>query len=1070
MTSSLSPSVIIWDRRATALLLLSAVLLCLDMPAKGQGPGSLVWASGPDLPSPRTDSVAILAPDNAILLVGGASPSGATVVPRLPNGAASWTTAPNLDITRIAPGAVRYSSTGILVMGGRGGNESTDEVLRYDYYGGDSQDGDKMSAVRQQLAFAADGLGRVYALGGLGNSSQALSSAERYNPSQDTWTGIAPLPGARSGATAVGVGAESLYVFGGAASGVVQATVFRYTIASNSWETLAPMPIGVRGAVAVLTQNRVYVIGGVAASGPVDAVQVLDLATGLWTRDTPLPGARYGHGAVIGAAGQIFVAGGYDGAGMATDSVLQSQRLNIPETAPVFTTSPVTSGSLDRSYVYQAGATGNPGATYALVVAPDGMSLDTASGAIAWQPMAGQTGAQPVTIRATNRVGFVDQSFTINVVSDTIAPTAPTEVQVVEVTASSIELAWSGAFDATGVDHYAVYRQYHCGFHGIKRCYSPVVGNIPIEGVVIDGLPPLTSFIYTVRAFDAAGNPSANSKLVSLKTLSPPVSFRAIGATSLPANFPLQLQFLANANPAATFFIVSGPPTLTLDPETGVASWIPTPGDVGTHTLVVRATNSGGTADLAVELTVRPDVPQLSVQFVQGAGGFRNAVAGFPWTATVADGSHTPSSFEIVSGPTGMTLDPVTGQIDWLPTAADAGTVAVMVRATNAASSVEISFEIYCHFTGAVTDLVVTGLTDLSPQATWSAPVGEGSDLTSGYTVVASARYRSGRTYRSHVVRYETDAENPTVTLSGLVAGRTYNLYVNAVDELANLGLTNSPGLSFVPRPGLPSVSWTVRNANGETGLVAGQAIIVQFTALNPAFGPTSYAPVNVPPGFSLNPVTGEGHWTPAASDVGTVSVIIRATNLIGSRDLTITLLVRFSGPVQNPFASRNGNSAAASWNAPVDNVFPIASYRVTMHWQWSSRSYSRPMTTNETSLAFGLSPTGAVWHKGVTITPLDASGNAGVTTPLIPYNGALPIGLPAADPAWIEQTAISPDGTPVLEIRGPVGAVVEAQVSNDLLIWDSLETVTVGDEGVIMCPDPQSQNAGRGFYRLVLP
>jgi hypothetical protein len=486
--------------------------------------------------------------------------------------------------------------------------------------------------------------------------------------------------------------------------------------------------------------------------------------------------------------------------------------------------------------------------------------------------------------------------------------------------------------------------------------------------------------------------------------------------------------------------------------------------------LVVRATNTGGTADLSVDLIVRPDAPQLSIQFIPGAGGARDAVAGSPWSAQILDGSHTTSSYSIVSAPVGMTIDAATGLLSWTPTPDDTGLRSVTVRAANAASTADIVFEFYSHFTGPVLNLQVTGLSDLIPMATWSPPVGVGADRTAGYTIVARARYRSGRTYRSHQVSYQTDGETLSVLLTNLVAGRTYTLSVNAVDEADNRGLVNSPGLAFVPRPALPSVGWTIANANGDSGVVAGEEALVQLTEYNPAYGPASYAVVSAPAGFILDPATGEGLWTPAAADVGNVPVIIRVTNQIGSRDVTLNILVHFSGPVLNPVATRTGDSAFASWGPPTNNILPIASYRVTMHWQLSSRSYSRPMTTTDTSLAFGLVPTGAVWHTGVTITPLDATGHTGVATALIPYDSALPVGLPPADPAWIEQLTVGTDGIPVVEIRGLDGVVIDAEVSGDLSIWDPLGTITLGEDGVCLCPDPESQNSPQGFYRLVIP
>ncbi len=698
------------------------------------------------------------------------------------------------------------------------------------------------------------------------------------------------------------------------------------------------------------------------------------------------------------------------------------------------------------------------------------MTIDPATGFITWQPVLGQTGVHPVTVQATNRAGFVDQTFSITVVSDTIAPTAPTEVHVVDVTATSVTLAWSGATDAVGVGSYGVYRQYRCGWRGSRRCYSLVEGSIPEETVTISGLPPLTSHTYAIRAFDLEGNPSPNSVLVSFKTLSPPVSFRYTGATTLPANFPLQLQFFANANPAAEFSVVSGPSGLTVDPETGVATWTPSPADVGAHTLVVRATNSGGSADLLVNLTVNPDSPQLSVQYSPGAGGVRDALAGSPWSAQVHDGSHTPSTYAIVSAPVGMTIDPATGLLSWTPTPDDAGINLVMVRGTNAASSVDFTFEFYVHFTGTVANVQVTGLTDLYPTATWEAPAGIGADRVAGYSIAASARYRWGRAWRTHRVTWETDAETLTTSLDGLVAGRTYTLWIHPVDENENRGLLNSPGTPFVPRPGLPSVGWTITHADGSSSLIAGQGAVVQFTERNPEFGPVTYSVVSAPPGFIMHPSTGRGTWTPSVSDIGSVPVTFRLTNQIGSKDIVLNLLVRFSGPVQNAYATRSGNSATATWDPPTDNVVPVDNYRVTMRWQWSSRSRSRTMATTDTSVSFGLTPTGAVWHKGVYITPMDANGNAGVSTPLIPYNGTLPAGLPPPELAWVEQVLPGPDGIPIVEVQGEAGTTVDLEVSSDLVTWDPLETLTIDEEGMVQCPDTVSQNASGVFYRLQIP
>src|SRR3954464_12986370 len=53
---------------------------------------------------------------------------------------------------------------------------------------------------------------------------------------------------------------------------------------------------------------------------------------------------------------------------------------------------------------------------YSLVSGPTGMTVDAASGALAWTPTAAQLGQQPVAVRATDPSGLYDQqSWTITV-------------------------------------------------------------------------------------------------------------------------------------------------------------------------------------------------------------------------------------------------------------------------------------------------------------------------------------------------------------------------------------------------------------------------------------------------------------------------------------------------------------------------------------------------------------------------------------------------------------------------------------------------------------------------------
>ncbi|MCP4000483.1 MAG: hypothetical protein GY727_06210 [Gammaproteobacteria bacterium] len=83
--------------------------------------------------------------------------------------------------------------------------------------------------------------------------------------------------------------------------------------------------------------------------------------------------------------------------------------------------------------------------------------------------------------------------------------------------------------------------------------------------------------------------------------------------------------------------------------------------------------------------------------------------------------------------------------------------------------------------------------------------------------------------------------------------------------------------------------------------------------------------------------------------------------------------------------------AGSASWLPPDDNVLPIASYKITRHWTWSGRKRSISWNVTATSIQFSIYPTGAVSHKGISITSVDSLGRFGATTPLITYNTIAP-------------------------------------------------------------------------------
>ncbi len=168
-------------------------------------------------------------------------------------------------------------------------------------------------AVHHANVVAANG--SLYVLGAMqlsGFSFVAISDSYVYAPDTDTWTPLAPIPkGSERGSAAIGV-LENRIVLAGGLRGDAIADVIAYDIESNAWETgWPPLPSPTDHLVGAAIDNVLYAIGG--RDGGIDSVKdsVLSFALGdaAWTERASMPTARGGAAAAV-VEGRIVVVGG----------------------------------------------------------------------------------------------------------------------------------------------------------------------------------------------------------------------------------------------------------------------------------------------------------------------------------------------------------------------------------------------------------------------------------------------------------------------------------------------------------------------------------------------------------------------------------------------------------------------------------------------------------------------------------------------------------------------------------------------------------------------------------------
>jgi chitodextrinase len=196
---------------------------------------------------------------------------------------------------------------------------------------------------------------------------------------------------------------------------------------------------------------------------------------------------------------------------------------NTGSAAPVILTSALTQGRVGQVYRYDVEASGSPRPAYSLVSAPSGMTMDPVSGLIEWTPAA--TGTFNLSVRASNGVGTAPtQSFQIVVSggsttpppADTSAPSVPSNLRVTATTSSTIDLAWNASTDNVGVTGYRLFRN------------GTLIASPSGLSYQDKSLNASTTYSYSIRARDAAGNLSALSPAISGTTKSDSVAFNGV--------------------------------------------------------------------------------------------------------------------------------------------------------------------------------------------------------------------------------------------------------------------------------------------------------------------------------------------------------------------------------------------------------------------------------------------------------------------------------------------------------------------------------------------------------------
>jgi len=184
----------------------------------------------------------------------------------------------------------------------------------------------------------------------------------------------------------------------------------------------------------------------------------------------------------------------------------------------------------------------------------------------------------------------------------------------------------------------------------------------------------------TIQATNSIGSDSTSWQL---RVTSPP-TIGDIADATIAAGQPYTgpAPVLPSTVFAVSWSLVAGPSGMTIDPSTGIVSWL-APGPLGsTEQITIRASNVAGSDTKSWQLTVlgKPVIADIADSTVNEGSAYTGP------TPVLQDGSP-PVTWSLVGGPAGMTIDTATGVVSWPNPLGAMSPYLVTIQASNSCGS-----------------------------------------------------------------------------------------------------------------------------------------------------------------------------------------------------------------------------------------------------------------------------------------------------------------------------------------------------------------------------------------------
>jgi N-acetylneuraminic acid mutarotase len=181
----------------------------------------------------------------------------------------TWEPLPPLNHAR-AGAAAAVVGDKIVVVGGQADGKLVSQTEVFD--GTAWTDTSDIPTPREHLGAASDGR-YLYAVGGRDRTAaENIDALERYEPANDKWTTLDPMP-KDVGSVGVAFVAGRVVAVGGESTTTASDAVQAYDVSRRAWSQLSSLPEPRHGVAVAALKDSLYVIGGAAAAGHVESTR-----------------------------------------------------------------------------------------------------------------------------------------------------------------------------------------------------------------------------------------------------------------------------------------------------------------------------------------------------------------------------------------------------------------------------------------------------------------------------------------------------------------------------------------------------------------------------------------------------------------------------------------------------------------------------------------------------------------------------------------------------------------------------------------------------------------------------